>query len=342
VSAKETGKPPRGHLTVEDLEAALRLLSAEEEVGDADWRKLLFNFLASMLIGLLFFALPTGLITVWFRFLWGLGLLGVAVAAYCLLTLTDSFLQKKGTFSTTDLMRARIKESELDEASHAGWARRDKGSYDETLVPLAALIFVLGLVGLSYGLYGSHGKIIWSSLILCISSILAFITAFTLSEYREYQYLFRVSKLLRRFQEMSRTVRSEEAGVKLSPKDEELLAQIETKQINRTIANALAELTQKPATLYSVVIEPQPLEYLGKLPENERNSLRNIVDSLQTIPRHEQARPFPPRGTEDSASNKFVIASGKHAIIYMVNGSRQRVDVIEIRYMPHGEVTNAS
>lgn len=207
---------------------------------------------------------------------------------------------------------------------------------------------------LLYGLFTGNQTITVSSLLICASAIFAIGLRVALSDYKEFQYFSQVSQLRERFQSRLREISSEEERTTLSPKEKELLSQVETQQVQRKVGKVLGELKELPEVFYAVAIKPEVLDYLAGLAAVERNQLREVIDALQTDPRPAHAHPVPlteaykkaadgSAGTSSEApSNLLVVQSEPHEFIYLVNDERQRVDVIGIRAIPHEEVGDAS
>ncbi len=315
-------------LSVDDLETALDSLAAEEGAVGADRRRLIWNLITYIAFGVVLFACPVGLLVVWFDKAFGLRLLLAAGIAF---VISAGFVG-----GTLPRLGRLAEEDELAKVAKAAWQKRARTFYVSVgCLILPGLVAVLaGLVWLIYSLVARH-QVSLPALALIAIPLFAFLVFTAIGIYREFQYFSRVSELRGQFAERLQRVSSEGLEkVPISSEEMDLLSQVETQQVVRKVAEVAKELPQRK--WYSVALMPEVLGFLKGLPDKERYAIRELADSLQLDPRPPGAQPL--AGLE----NTFVIRSGDYEITYVVDDSRQRIDVTQVRETSQGEVPHAS
>lgn len=322
-------------LSVDDLEAALRLLSVEERAVKTDWRKLILGLLEFISFGIVIFAIPIGLLVIWFNPGLGWGLLKAAVIAaiiFCVWAVLWG--DEAPSKDKIDQMRATLGEN-LSKTSKAAWEKRSEAL--DLFIGLLILPFLIGLAWLVYSLV-TTGKISQLSLGLIALSVLILMVLVAIDQYRESEYLLQVThlrdKLESRLQEVSTTGSNE---VPLSSKEINLLSQVETRLEMQQVENKVAQVKhERPdEQLYSVAIAREPLKYLAEREPETREAIREAWDELQTEPKPPEAQPT--LGQE----NGFVIRRGQYNINYLVDDQKQRIDVVKIQEIHQEEPPHA-
>jgi mRNA-degrading endonuclease RelE of RelBE toxin-antitoxin system len=340
MSASEQVEHQADRLTLDDLEAALHLLSEEERaVGSgsnrANKRDLIALIVNDSVIGLMLYALFTGLIIVWFFPKLGFSLLGIGILAFALLCITVSTF---GDFrEKVNQLRGALQGTKLAQVAAQKWG--SMFPYEGCLTIIVGLIVLGGIGWLIFGLIARR-EILPSSLVLIALSFLIIVAANSVNSFREFKYFSQVSRLRERFQVELEGTGAEQPTFVLSKQEKNLLSEVETQQVNRNVAKVLEEYSQQRA-IYSIAIADGPLAYLGTLTEEERQQLREGVDSLQTEPRPDYAWPIPV-GPNGVPNNQFAFKNGRQVLIYLVDDGRERVDVMAISEAPREEVDHAS
>lgn len=314
--------------SVDDLEAALRLLSAEERAGRTNWHKLAISLALHISFGVALVAIPIGFLLILFDQMLGWRLLVLAAIAALIFII---FNIRWGEVATEpDDIRATLSES-LSRTTKAAWEKRVE-TYDteNIIIVLLFLPFLSGLGWLIYRL-GTAGEVSLPSLALIGLPVLIFWMLVALRNYRESEYMLQVSrlrdKLESRLQEVSETGSSE---VPLSSKEISLLSQAETRAEMQQVEDKVAQVKhERPdELLYSIAIALEPLKYLNSLAEREPEvsiAIREAWDDLQTEP-----KPIESHLTQGS-ENEFVIRRGQYDIIYLVDDQKHRIDVVKIQ-----------
>jgi mRNA-degrading endonuclease RelE of RelBE toxin-antitoxin system len=330
MSEQKSEKKPPVSLGVDDLETALDLLTAEEGAVRADRRRLIVNLISNIAFGILLFACPLGLLVMWFDKAFGLGLLLAAGIATIVFRVAAFF---KGAQPRLPVLS---EEDEFAKAATAVWRKKVRIFYSSVgcLMAPGLVAVLVGLIWLGYSLFAMH-KVSLPGLALIALPLLTLLVFTAVDEYRRFQYFSRVSITRDRFNSRLHKVRTEGLNeMSISSEEMDLLAQVETKQAVRKVAEAVKELP--PQKWYSVAIAQKALGFMKGLPGEERGAIREITDALQLNPRPPEAQPV--TGLE----NAFVIRSEDYEIAYLVDDIKQRVDVTEIRDTRGGEVPHAS
>lgn len=323
-------------LSVDDLEAALRLLSAEERADQTNWRKLIVALVFSISIGIVFLAFPLGLLIVWFNPDLGWELLKVAVIA-AIAGIVGAWMWG-GIVSSQDQIRTTLDES-LSKTVEAAWQKQIEALVKFVLLLIFPLL--IGLVCLVYSLF-TTGAISLPSLALIALPVIIFCMLNGIYMYRENEYLLQVSRLRdqleSRLQEVGATGSSE---VSLSSEEMNLLSQVESRVEWQQVKDKVVRLKHESSDeqLYSIAIAPEPLKYLKSLAEREPEAkieIRETWDELQTEPRPPEAQPAP--GHE----NGFVIRKGQYDSIYLVDDKKRRIDVVKIQEINQEELLHGS
>jgi hypothetical protein len=323
-------------LSVDDLEAALRLLSAGERAGRTNRWKLIVALVSYILIGIVILACPLGLLVVWFNTGLGWGLLEAAVIAAIVFFVVAI---KWGDVVPSPSKIYPTLGKNLSKTAKAAWEKRS-----DTLFTIFNLLFLLLLIGLLWLVYSlvTTGEVSLPSLALIALPYLIFWALCAINDYHEFEYLLQVSRLRdqleSRLQEVSETGSGE---VSLSSEEINLLSQVETRVEMQQVEDKVAQVKHnKPdEQLYSIAIALEPLKYLESLAEREpeaRIAIREAWDELQTEPKPPEAQPAPGR------ENGFVIRRGQYDIIYLVDYQKQRIDVVKIQEIHQEGPTHAS
>ena len=324
-------------LSVDDLEAALRLLSAEEREGRTNWRKLIVELVTDISLGIILFAIPIGLLVILFNPGFGWRILEAAVISI-IVFIFMSFWQDISPSPET--IRDTLGES-LSKTTKDAWKKRtNSDTFGSIFISLDILSLLIGLVWLVYSLV-TTGETSLPNLALIALTVLMFWAWFAIENYRESEYLLQVSRLRgqleSRLKEVSRTGKNE---VPLSSKEINLLSQVETRVEMHQVEDKVAQVKQEsPDELsYSIAIALEPLKYLDSLAERPeaRIAIREAWDELQIEPKPPEAQPTPGR------ENEFVIRRGQYDIIYLVDDQKHRIDVVKIQEINQEETPHAS
>ena len=322
MSAKPT-QDTHTNLSVDDFEAALTLLSAEARFKPLDRRKAVITSISDIAVWLVIFGVAHGLMMLTFNVKWGLIILGAATVAFFITGAAASSPDEVSNITKT--IRRSIADSKINQAAGVGWQKRELSPF--LFLPIAFL-FPLTLVGLGYGSYVHSTTIVLVSLIVGLLCSLAIGVYYAIDEYREFQYFSLVATLGQKFQSRLSGLGSQK-NVAISSKEKELLSQIEQEHVNRNVAKAL-EKYDETKEFYSIALRPSVLEYLGELPENKRNSVREVIDTLQITPRPQNARLVGLREGVAESPTEYQLRIGDQRLTYAVNDEKLRVDVIGI------------
>jgi len=329
VSVNNQAATSSANLSVDDLEAALRLLSAEERAGQTDWRKFIAQIVCAISLGIFILTIPIGLLVVWFnpRLGWGL-FVAAGIAAIV-------FIALRNVNPTPSQIRATLGES-LSKTTKTAWEKRSEALY--LFVALLLLELLIGLVWLIYGLV-IIGEVSLPSLALIALSVIIFWALVGIDMYREAKYLSQVSRL--RDQLESRLKEVNETGsneVPFSSEEINLLSQVETRVEMQHVENKVSQVKhERPdEKLYSIAITWEPLKYLAKLEPDAREAIREAWDEFQTDPKPPEAKPTLLR------ENEFIIRRGQYDIIYLVDDQKHRIDVVKIQEIHPEETPRAS
>lgn len=336
MSAQQPARPQTGHLSIDDLEAALALLSSEASLAGDDRRKIIITSISDIAVGFVIYCFLAGLITIGFNLRLGIWLIVSSFVAMIVVAFAVSSPDEVS--NTTKKIRSAIKGSEVDEAAAKGWqSREDSGC----VITFVLGIFFLSLAVLGYAAYARREQWVIGSLAVGMLSAIAAGIYITVSDYREFQYFSRISKLREDFQSRL-TKRGSDEDVVVSPKEQELLSQVEQQQVNRNVAKALESFNKTPKTFYSIALASEVLDELGTLAEEKRYKLRELIDSFQLEPRPQNARHVLSSEATSGAIQQFEVASGGYQIQYAVNDEKQRIDVMDLRPLNREEVHDAS
>jgi mRNA-degrading endonuclease RelE of RelBE toxin-antitoxin system len=324
------------NLSIDELDAALRLLSAEQQAAQAGWRKWVLNLIFYSSFAIAIIACPLGLLLVWFDAGLGWGLLIAAVIAIILFILTSRTTLDKAIRK----IHQAIEGSELAERAETGWNQQSQRLH--LILGCGFIPGILGFLGgvgwLIYGLI-AKGEVSLISLALIALPILLLYLVVAIRRYQEFQYFSQVAQLHSQFQSRLQKASAEGLSeISVPPGEVELLGRIETSQAERQVKKAAQELPEL-AKFYSVTIAPEPLKYLKDLTKQQheaRYAIREITDSLQIEPRPPNAQPILGR------ANEFAISSENYEIVYQVDDQRQHVEVIDIHEIDRGEVEDVT
>ncbi len=326
-------------LGIDELKAALRLLSAEEQTAGTSMHIAVFNVIAYLLVGVMFLSCPLGLLLVWFDKGLGIRLLVAAIAAFALFGISLTISPVRNLTSTLSTLRKSVVASPLGEAAMAAWTEHSMDRAVGCMFALGMLVFGAGSCWLVYGLVASQ-EASPLSLALIALPVLVLFAAVAYNQYRELRYFSQVSAL--RSQVASRLESASEEGLSSSfvaAKDVALLGQIEKTQVDHTAQKASQEIPGKLKEFYAVAISPEARKTLRlsvKQDSEKGHLLRDTVDTLQIDPRPPNAEPVP------ALTNGFVIVQGDYEIIYRVDDARRNVTVVQIQMLDRGEVQDAT
>lgn len=312
-----------------DLEAVKRLLKEEERLGETERSALRVLLAFVVVIAILVFACPTGLLIVWFERVLGIGLLiasAVAVVVACAIVWTkrDSFKVLTTTVDQT------VKDSQVAQAI----ATHIEPSQAKTVSNLVGygclfmpLLFLLGVGWFFYSLLAT-GTVNLLSLILIAVPIAAL---FLLSYYqvrREFVHYSRVSRL-------RSLLKSPVEGAEkkaISSEQVAFLRQLEAKQIMHKVRQAATETPLQAEKSYSIGVDVKAREYLERLPLEQNLALRSTIDSLQLDPHPSSAESVV---VEDADLLK--LEEGNSAIVYRIDKKTRIVVVVDIHDTGSGE-----
>jgi mRNA-degrading endonuclease RelE of RelBE toxin-antitoxin system len=341
MSAVEPSTPKSHVLTPEDVEAALQMLADEERAAPTTGKAGLTGFFLSalidnLLIGFVFFAAPSGLIIICFRPWLGLELLGAGLVAIVLLGFKTIFDEKtRGSELPTDAGLADKSSGPVDEMIRKVWANKFKG---EGCLMLPGGALWLGSLGwMLIGLI-TRRDVFPRVLIPIALGNLIILIANTYGNYRKFKFFSSVARVKGRLESLQ-SAGPEQAptDVEVSEKDRELLSQVEIRQVNKAAVKGFEEY-EKQSQFYSVAIGPEPLELMGRLDRSVRNDLRDVVADLQIQPRPAEAHRL---DSDEAGIARMTLDSEGYRLVYAIDDSRQRVNVISINPMDQ-EVQRAS
>ena len=314
-------------LTTEDLEAALRMLANEERAAPSNSgstiRFLVMNLIDGLLSGCILFALSSGIIVIWFRPWQGLELFAVVVVTTLLAIIKALSVRQ---IKDSDLLGG----SGLTEMARKAWA--EKFQTEGCIVLPGCLVWFIALNWMLLGLILKRAVFPRVLIPIALGSLIVAISG-AVNNYRKFSYFSRVGRLRERLRLLQAADPEQSpATMDVSEKDRALLSQVEIRQVNRAAAENFEEYQKQPPS-YSVAIGPGPLDYLGKVDEKSRHELREVLDGLQTRSRPAEGEPKGPQ--------TIGLETGSHLVTYVVDDTRQRVDVTEISPLPR-EVQHAS
>jgi phosphate starvation-inducible membrane PsiE len=304
-------------LTAEELDSALKLLSAEADpsAGSRLWKELLED----VLLGFFFFGLGTGLVIVWFDKTWGFGLLAVAVVSFVLFMVTPlSNLQDE-----LERIRTTLGNPESAKAAAEVWTRRvSLGSS----IPFVAQAVVLlgGVAWLIQGLI-ADGQVVVVALVMIAISVVSFWVVFAFDQIREVQYYEQVESILHRLEE--RGTGEGEPEIAVSKAELDVLAKAEHHQTRLTVNASAQQASFVLENSYAVSITEGAIDELEQLhASNTRDWLgvREAIRSLEDDPRPSSAH----QASALAASMKLV--AGQYEVEYVVDDANRSVSVVRI------------
>jgi len=328
MSAKESATSPT-HLSVDDFEAALSLLSSEASLKKLNRRQAAITTIADIATFVLLSSALQGLITLFFRVTWGLIALGLAVVA--LIVTGAAASSPDHVPDITRRLRRTIAGTKIDQAAGIGWTRRDASRPIGIFGGVFVLIYFLTIIALIYGVITQSGSTVFTSLVTGLVLAVIIGVCFAIDEYQEFEYFSLVSKLQEDFKSRLSDVGTEKT-VAISSREIELLSQIEKQNVDRNVARALENWGDEASAFYSIALSPLALEHLRELPEDVRYKIREAIDSLQITPRPQNARlaGFDQDNAEPKAPTQYQLRFGDARVTYAVDDERRRVDVIDI------------
>lgn len=306
-------------ISLEDLEYALSLLETEE--GSRPGRMIMFRQIiiyATLTIFLL--ACPLGILVVWFDRIVGIASLVLSVICAVIYII----LTAKNGVSIGDNVFSKLKEINVGDVA--------KKSFDQHVQSFNEWVGCVWIVMIAGGVGGiiwliidliRLGHITMVPLILIVLPFLWLGIFVGVSDYKEFIFYSRVANAWSRFQKVKEKATEKQDGqVSLSASDVELLSQVQTKNVHRSIAQAESNIQR----LFAVAINPDAAEFLKKLKEeglDDYYQIRDAIDALQ-----EDFRPK--TATALSQPDLYRMAVTKYQITYRVDNERQRIEVIEI------------
>ncbi|MGD8969346.1 MAG: hypothetical protein PVI07_17720 [Anaerolineae bacterium] len=323
-------------LSVEDIEAALLLLSAEERTLRPERRRVISHFVWVLSMGIVLVACPMGLLAVWFD-----RILGVALLVAAAIMVVLFFISGTGASlsDTSEQIRETIEQSALGEAAKAGWEQRSLVGIIGWSFALGTLVFLAGIGLLIYGLVTARHVSPLSLAMIALPVLVVFLFL-ALDEYREFVYFTRVSRLRSQFASHLQKGSAEGADqVPVSSAQYDMLSRIETQQVQRRVAQSARDWPQLKQAYHAVSFSPSLHKYLQGLPDEAREQrwvLRTVADTLQTNPRPPGTRPafgYP---------NRFVTRRQGYDVTFSLDRDRQRVNLISISPTGGREVNDVS
>ena len=316
-------------ISAEDLEAALRLLTDEEQATQAAAREggataAVFTCVTNFLMLVAFFALIPAVIVIWFDRWWGVALfLTSLVSGVLLLAAFMLPVSSKDFTSVKNRLRQEIGEGELAKAASQLLAKRQREAnfWEWGCLPIA--LWPAALLALLVSLYLPSHALFLASLGLQGLSVLLASFWFTEEFYEDVKYYERVSKLRSRFETQLRQLDVGASGeVSISRREIELLGNIETNQAAREAAKTLEASGAEAESLYSIAFTREALAALEREQSVERRQrIRAAADALQFDPR--------PPGVA-AAGDGFLVEGEDFFLRYEVNDEKERLVVTSV------------
>ena len=328
MSAQAQAPKQTTDLSVEELEAALKLLIAEGRTEGRDLRKYLQYVLLLVAMGVGFVACPAGLILLIFDFGLGLILLGIAVVAAVLFSIL--MIVDADVYDKTQEMTKSLGEGELANSAKDIWQEQspDDSNFGCAVSIICVITFVVGVLWFFFSLF--TGSVSLLSIVLVMLAVIVFFGHIAVGGWKEYQFYTRVTKLQKEYQSLLNKARAEDLNTMTVPtKDVTLFGEIETAQLNRQVYNIKKD-QEIFEDFYSVKKYPELLKYVRQLSVSERDQINDLIDSLQTEPHPENAKPI------SDQPGLFTIESGNHEIVFSVNDEKKQIYCTEVRQKDNG------
>lgn len=310
-------------LSDDDVQAARRLLSTERSALRATF----FFYLA---IAVMIFACPAGLLIVWFERALGIGLLLASAVAFVVMLVI--VIRKRAPLLDFLTQGQSNKDSESGQDSAVKPPQTGVGA-----IPLGcgfiltALIGLLGVGWLLYGLIAARAVNLPSLIIIAVSVIVFYLLGYYQIRKDFLQY--------RRVERLRKKIESQESGETTVPSDEvEFLAQLESVQMIRKVRQAAPEVRKQLDESYAIRTAPEARDYIRRL-STERGEaalvIRRTIDALESNPRPLGAQQVP------GSAGLLTIRTEGFVIVYRVDDDTRNISVVDIRGLDE-EVKDAS
>jgi hypothetical protein len=310
-------------LSADDLEAAIRLLEAEERAGRVDPARLALTLLSYLATGALYFCGLLGLVIIWFDTTWGIWLLVAAGVSFAIVGATAFANPSRETRT----LRQTLEGTGLAKAAGDVWEER-RGHLDMMagiVTMLGGVAGVSGFVIVLIGLIRSGDVSMLGLLLMAVPTVLLW-TLVAVNGYRELQYYSAVTFARDRLDSQARGEGPEPAGIDVSAHELEVISRAERQHIKRKVddlAKGGAVPTEAP---YAIVNTPVALENLHILASDPDAwvVVREALDGLQGDPR-------PPRAEPLDGDETYVLAVGSYELMFQVDDALKRVLVHSIQ-----------
>ena len=273
-------------LSTDELQAALQILSSEEEQQQAERRKFIRAFAFWACGGVFLFACPLGLLTVWFDKGMGWGFLIAAIVA--LIPFMVGFATPLGRESMRGLGNF---DAVRDARGDAYGGAPGKYGLVASLLSLVMVAYGAGCVWLVYGLVTSREPNPYA-VALMVLSIVILSAGMGIVYALIGTYYDRVSELRSTVDGHLKSAGAE--GVtKLAAEDIDVLSQAAMKQAEHKMSRAESDLPQGQKQRWALVVAQEAEEALERLPMATRVALSRTLFALPLDPYPVDARSAP-------------------------------------------------
>ena len=320
-------RPPAGAgnggvTTIErdDLEAALELLTGEERSRAVQRRDFWATLVSYLAVGVFFYALPLGLVVVWFDRQLGLAFLAVAAGAFVTICVTTVI----GASSKSAYTLRQTIGTDLGSAADELWNRRARYGW-------VAIAFFAGFVAASVGLVllvlelVRDGEVSVVALVLLAVPIVTMWLPTGVQQYRELAYFSQVASVRDRLEGISEATDDHAgASVRVSSTDYDVISTAERQRIGRHTARIATEASDEAGPPYAVAKVPAVVEELTRLGTRAPDVWQDVVIGIDSL----QADPLPSESHPLGSEGIYELERGGHRLVYALDEDAHRVVVL--------------
>ncbi len=304
-------------MSPQDLEAAVRYLSAEEARRKEERRRFTVSMIATTAAGIMTYICLLGLVVVWFNRTLGYVLLGIAALAMAVFGAIS--FSKEGKTALDGLrLSTRAPESK-------GLTGRLPSRYVLGMM-VAGLAFLSCLGGFGWMLYGlvTLGEVGLPSVGLIVLSILIASTALGLYSASVQRYHARVSSLRGELESHLQAAEPEAERKVVTGRDLSVLARAERTQQRIALEQAVKSAAGTEEA-WAVWKSDPARAYIRMQETTERIAISDALDALQFDPQPPDARPVA------AGQPTYWIEVQGHRIWYALDEANKRITIHEIR-----------
>jgi hypothetical protein len=332
------GSPRRidtASVVTESIPGALNLL-AEERKATQEHRvtNLMLELVEDLLIGVFLFALPLGVLTIFWSRAWGLWLLCAALLAFVLLGL----LPRSELLAETNRLRRLVDDADLSRITDAV-RQRQRSVRARNVGLITAAACATGAAGAGVLLISliSDNEVSIAAMSLLIFSSLLFWLTVGIDTYRDYHYYSAVIEAQEQLESRLSSARSTDQETIIVSRDElRILSRAEANQTARLVREALDEAPSADEASWSIVLTPRAKASLDDLATKNPAQWRKVMETIQSLQHNPCGDDAPGAPAEEGWSH---VSTSTHKLSYgLDDGSRSvRVHQIEEHRQGRGD-----